>query len=189
MAERKVLIKYFPKNFDHERIVKRGRGKDKLMMVRNMLPMSLRCNTCHNYLYIGTKFNMRMEICNEEMYLGIKVFRFYFKCTTCYAEITFKTDPKNHDYVVETGATRNYEAIKDAQHAEKYLKKLKTDEKEGDSMKYLESRTYDSKREMDLMEALEDIKNLNKRQAIIDPEDLLKNLIYEEEQEEKFAEE
>ena len=129
MAERKVLIKYYPKNFNHELIVKRGRGKDKLMMVRNMLPMSLRCNTCANYLYIGTKFNMRMEICNEEVYLGIKVFRFYFKCTYCYAEITFKTDPKNHDYVVETGGTRNYEAIKDAQHAEKYMKKLKANEK------------------------------------------------------------
>jgi len=45
------------------------------------------------------------------------MFRFYFKCTTCYAEITFITDPKHHDYIVETGATRNYEAIKDAQHA------------------------------------------------------------------------
>lgn len=117
MAERKVLNKYFPKNFDHERIVKRGRGKDKLMIVRNMLPCSLRCNTCSNYLYIGTKFNMRMEICNDEVYLGIKVFRFYLKCTYCYADITFKTDPKNHDYVVETGGTRNYEPIKDAQQA------------------------------------------------------------------------
>lgn len=137
MAERKVLIKYFPKNFDHSRIVKRGRGKDKLMMVRNMLPMSLRCNTCANYLYIGTKFNMRMEICNEQTYLGIKVFRFYFKCTYCYGEITFKTDPKNHDYVVETGGTRNYQAIKDAQQAEIYLKRLKVHEKEENSMKYL----------------------------------------------------
>ena len=42
---------------------------------------------------------------------------------------------------------------------------------------------------MELMEALEDIKNLNKRQAVIDPEDLLKNLIYEEEEEEAFDEE
>jgi hypothetical protein len=97
--------------------VKRGRGKDKLMMVRNMLPMSLRCNVCANYLYIGTK-----------------VFRLYFKCTYCYGEVTFKTDPKNHDYVVKKGGTRNYEAIKDAQHAEKYLKRLKVNEKEENSM-------------------------------------------------------
>ena len=48
-------------------------------------------------------------------------------------------------------------------------------------MKYLQNKSYDSKREMELMEALEDIKNLNKRQAVIDPEDLLKNMIYEEE--------
>jgi hypothetical protein len=45
-------------------------------------------------------------------------------------------------------------------------------------MKYLENKTYDSKREMELMEALDDIKSLNKRQATIDPEDLLKNMFY-----------
>ena len=56
-------------------------------------------------------------------------------------------------------------------------------------MKYLENKSYDSKREMELMEALEDIKNLNKRQAVIDPEDLLQNLIYEEEEEERMDEE
>lgn len=156
------------------------------MNVRNMLPMSIRCNTCGNYLYIGTKFNMRMEICNDETYLGIKVFRFYFKCTTCYGEISFKTDPKNHDYVVETGGTRNYEPLRDAQQAGKLLKSMAKNEKEGDSMKYLESKTYDSKREMQLMEALDDIKSLNKRQAIIDPEDLLKNMFYEDEMNEKF---
>ena len=148
MAERKVLVKYFPKNFDPERLVKRGRGKDRLMNVLNMLPMSLRCNTCSNYLYIGTKFNMRMEICNDEMYLGIKIFRFYLKCTFCYAEITFKTDPKNHDYVVETGGTRNYDPHRDALQAENLLRKLKVEEEEGNSMKSLENKTYDSKREM-----------------------------------------
>lgn len=72
---------------------------------------------------------MRMEICNDEVYLGIKVFRFYLKCTYCYADITFKTDPKNHDYVVENGGTRNYEPVKDAQQAEKLLKKMKINEK------------------------------------------------------------
>jgi hypothetical protein len=36
---------------------------------------------------------------------------------------------------------------------------------------------------MELTETLEEIKNLNKRQGIIDPEDLLKNIIYLEEEE------
>jgi len=44
---------------------------------------------------------MRRETVWNENYLGIRIHRFYFKCTYCYAEITFKTDPKNHDYVVE----------------------------------------------------------------------------------------
>lgn len=87
-----------------------------------------------------------MEICNDEMYLGIKIFRFYLKCTFCYAEITFKTDPKNHDYVVETGGTRNYDPHRDALQAENLLRKLKVEEEEGNSMKSLENKTYDSKR-------------------------------------------
>ena len=39
------------------------------------------------------------------------------------------------------------------------------------------------------MEALEDIKNLNKRQAVIDIEDLLKDLLYREQVEDGFDEE
>ncbi len=42
---------------------------------------------------------------------------------------------------------------------------------------------------MELTETLEEIKHLNKRQGIIDPEDLLKNIIYLEEEEEKVNEE
>ena len=37
------------------------------------------------------------------------------------------------------------------------------------------------------MEALDDIKNLNKRNALIDPEDLLNNLFVEEEEDKKFS--
>jgi hypothetical protein len=44
---------------------------------------------------------MRMEECKGEDYLGILRYRFFVKCRTCANEMSFKTDPKNHDYVVE----------------------------------------------------------------------------------------
>ena len=93
------------------------RSEDKQMKVRMMLPMSVRCNTCGTFLYKGTKFNTRMEDVRGEDYLGIKIFRFYYRCTACSAEFCMKTDPKNADYVVEGGATRNYEPWREKEAA------------------------------------------------------------------------
>lgn len=154
-----------------------------------MLPMSVRCNTCGNFLYIGTKFNMRKETCNDEDYLGIKIFRFYFKCSRCYAEITMKTDPKNHDYVCEHGATRNYEPWRDIQHAENVLR-AKRQLEDSDAMKNLENKTYDSKREMDILDALEEVRQLNRRLSKVNHEELLlKTLSKYDDKDEKEREE
>ena len=73
-----------------------------------MPPFSMRCETCGHYIYKGTKFNARKEYAKGEAYYSIKIYRFYIRCPTCSAEITFKTDPKNTDYVCEFGATRNF---------------------------------------------------------------------------------
>ena len=110
MGERKVMNKYFPPDFDHTKIPKQERSKvEKIkerFVVRMMLPMSVRCQTCGEYMYKGKKFNSRKENVEgpDGDYLGIQIFRFYFKCVTCSAEFTIKTDPKNMDYVVEGGA-------------------------------------------------------------------------------------
>jgi len=41
-----------------------------------MLPMSVRCNTCGNFMYKGTKFNCRMEDVQGENYLVRKGAKF-----------------------------------------------------------------------------------------------------------------
>ena len=56
MGERKVINKYFPPDFDPAKI---PRGKKANLnpnfVVRMMLPMSVRCNTCGEYMYKGKK--------------------------------------------------------------------------------------------------------------------------------------
>ncbi len=168
MAERKVLNKYYPPDFDPAKIRRfEKKTARKISNVRMMLPMSVRCSTCGNYMYLGTKFNMKVEAVSEDDYLGIKVHRFYFKCTRCYAQVSFKTDPKNHDYVSEWGASRNHEPWKDMLMAEEEFKEVKKSEMKEDAMRSLEYRTYDSKREMDILDAIDQTKNINRREAIL----------------------
>jgi len=128
-----------------------------------MAPFSMRCNTCGEYIYKGKKFNARKETVNGEDYYGIKIFRFYIKCTLCSAEITFKTDPKNTDYAAEHGASRNFEPWREEAEVEEVDRLAKLEEEENNPMKVLENRTTDSKREMDILDALQDIRARNAR--------------------------
>ncbi|XP_015924689.1 splicing factor YJU2 [Parasteatoda tepidariorum] len=174
MSERKVLNKYYPPDFDPSKIPRLRLSRDRQYTVRLMAPCNMRCKTCGEYIYKGKKFNARKETVQNEEYLGIKIFRFYIKCTRCLAEITFKTDPENADYIVEHGATRNFQALKLAEEAAaKEAKELEEEEK-GNPMKLLENRTKASKQEMELMENLEELKDLNQRHAKVDLEKLLK---------------
>lgn len=100
-----------------------------------MMAMSVQCQTCGVFIYKGTKFNMRKEDILGETYLGIQVFRFYFRCPKCAAEITFKTDPKGADYIVEHGATRTAEPFRLQAQAERDFKQQREEEEEGDAMK------------------------------------------------------
>lgn len=57
-------------------------------------------------------------------------------------------------------------------------------------MKNLENRTYDSRREMDILDALEEVRHLNKRLAKVNFDELiLKTLSKYEDQEEKVKDE
>ncbi|KIJ17070.1 hypothetical protein PAXINDRAFT_175677 [Paxillus involutus ATCC 200175] len=163
MSERKVLNKYFPPDFDPSLIPRRKGPKNSQQVVRLMAPFSMRCNTCGEYIYKGKKFNARKETVDGEDYYGIKIFRFYIKCTLCSAEITFKTDPKNTDYTAEHGASRNFEPWREERVVEEEDRLARLDEEENNPMKALENRTVDAKREMDILDALQDIRAKNAR--------------------------
>lgn len=132
-----------------------------------MLPMTIQCNTCGEFIYRGKKFNARKETVLNENYLGIRIFRFYVKCNACSAELVFKTDPKNSDYIAEVGCTRNFEPWQQVKTAEAELKNEK-DLAEKDVMKKLENRTQSSKNEMEVLDALEEMMEMNQRQAAPD---------------------
>ncbi|XP_064136380.1 splicing factor YJU2 isoform X1 [Loxodonta africana] len=190
MSERKVLNKYYPPDFDPSKIPKLKLPKDRQYVVRLMAPFNMRCKTCGEYIYKGKKFNARKETVQNEVYLGLPIFRFYIKCTRCLAEITFKTDPENTDYTMEHGATRNFQAEKLLEEEEKRVQKEREDEELNNPMKVLENRTKDSKLEMEVLENLQELKDLNQRQAHVDFEAMLRqHRLSEEERQQQEQEE
>ncbi|XP_033217279.1 splicing factor YJU2 [Belonocnema kinseyi] len=173
MSERKVLNKYYPPDFDPSKIPRMKLARNRQYTVRLMAPFNMRCKTCGEYIYKGKKFNARKEDVEGDDYLGIRIYRFYIKCTRCLQEISFKTDPKNTDYEIEAGASRNFMALKMAEEQAQREEDEEREEEATNPMKLLEKRTQQSKHELELLESLEELKDLNRRQQTIDYEQML----------------
>ncbi|XVE92347.1 hypothetical protein REPUB_Repub01dG0089300 [Reevesia pubescens] len=136
MGERKDSNKYYPSEFDPSKLPKVRRPKNQQMKVQMMLPMSIFCNSCGNYIYKGTKFNSRKENAISE------------------------TDTQNSNYIVKSGATRNFEPWRAEDEEVEKEKQKRESEEMRDAMKSLENRTLDSKREMDILAALDEMKSM-----------------------------
>ncbi|XP_791492.3 splicing factor YJU2 [Strongylocentrotus purpuratus] len=173
MSERKVLNKYYPPEFDPAKIPKLKLAKERQYTVRIMAPFNMQCKVCNEYIYKGKKFNAKTENVHNENYLGLRIYRFYIRCPRCISEVVFKTDPQQTDYTLEQGAIRLFEAAKLYQAAEEKEKK-QAEEDATNPMKVLENRTKDSKLEMEVMENLEELRELNMRQGTINYEEILK---------------
>nr|CAG4636598.1 EOG090X0G3U [Eubosmina coregoni]SVE70129.1 EOG090X0G3U [Eubosmina coregoni] len=173
MSERKVLNKYYPPDFDPSKIPRVRQAKNRQFTVRLMAPFNMKCTTCGEYIYKGKKFNARKEDVENETYLGIRIYRFYIKCTRCLSEISFKTDPQSTDYVVEAGATRNFMAFKLAEEQAIREMEAEKEEERTNPMKLLENRTKASRGEIETVEALEELKELNKRKVIVNFDSML----------------
>lgn len=176
MSERKVLNKYIPPNFDPSLIPKTKLPKDRQHVVRLMAPFSMRCNTCHEYIYKGRKFNARKETVAGEKYLTFNIYRFYIRCPMCASEITFKTDPEHEDYTCEHGAKRNFEPWRQEQTEIEEIKRKRIEEEEENPIKALENRTADSKKEIEILDALDEIRAINAMHQQIDTDELLRTI-------------
>lgn len=177
MGERKVTNKYYPPDFDPSVVPKRTRirGPGVQIKIRFMLPMSIQCLTCGEYMYRGKKFNAKKEDMQgpDGDYLGIRKYRFYLRCVSCCSEICIRTDPKNSDYIMERGASRNFEPWKQESEAGRRIAEIQRGEVEQDIMASLEERTKESKREMEVLDALQEIQDLNSRASKVDTKQIL----------------
>lgn len=180
MGERKVLNKYYPPDFDPAKLPKLELTKERQYVVRLMAPFTMRCLTCGNYVYKGKKFNSRKETSVGEKYLGIQIYRFYIRCPQCLSEISFKTDPKNTDYVIDNGAYRTFQAERIAEMEEERVVQEKEEDEANNPMLALENRTKESRMEMDVLDALEEIRDYNARNAQVKFEDLMEKHLEDE---------
>jgi hypothetical protein len=157
MGERKGFQTYISPDFDPALVQKKVKKKsgDSRIDVRLAIPFSMTCTACNEFMYKGRKFNAKKETVIGETYLGLKIFRFYIKCTRCSNHITFKTDPKEGSYVCEKGSTRNFELYREEQAAAE-VEKEKAEAVELDPMQALENKTMTNQAELDAIDALEE---------------------------------
>jgi hypothetical protein len=165
MAERKVQNRYIPPDFDPTKLPRGKRSEQGRMEIRMMLPFSVQCIACGNFMVRGSKFNSKKEDVAGEVYLGMKIFRFIMKCSQCNALFSIKTDPKNADYAMEFGASRNFELWRDSRDALAAAAEKKETEEEVDPMRALEHRTEESRRQIEIIEELEGLRDLRASQA------------------------
>lgn len=188
MGERKVLNKYYPPDLDNWKPPKLELPKDRQYVVRLMAPFTMRCVTCGNHVYKGKKFNARKETVLNEKYLGLPIFRFYIRCPVCLSEITFKTDPESTDYVAEHGAYRTFQAGNIAIKAAEQKQQEKEEEEANNPMLALENRTKESRREMDIIDVLEEIRDVNSQHEGVTFDQLMEKHLERERKEEEEEE-
>ena len=108
-----------------------------------------------------------------------QVLRFYMRCSACSAEITFKTDPGNSSYTVEQGATANWTPWQPGGGGEGGSGGPSSlvapdapppTDADGDAMAALEARVAASKRELDLLDAVDELRARAAARAALAPD-------------------
>lgn len=171
MGERKVQAKYYPPDFDPSLVPRAKKKRPNEDAVRFMLPMSVRCESCGEFMGTGLKFNARKSFTGDN-YLGIRIFRFKMRCKGCPASFSIRTDPKNSDYECESGVRRNFEPWREAEQLQQKADEERSEQNKS-AIEVLESKTQDAKQEMEELDALDHIKSVNAKRAKINVDDVL----------------
>lgn len=85
--------------------VSKPAGKAAAPKVRLMIPFTMKCTLCGNYIPKRRKFNARKEVA-PETYLGAKIYRFHVNCPGCAGDIVFRTNPRDGDYLPDTNCAK-----------------------------------------------------------------------------------
>lgn len=110
------MNKYYPPDFNPleaeaslRKTAKKLKTKQRdVITIRLMTPFSIRCTKCSEYIPQSRKFNGKKEVLPERYLETIKIYRLSIKCPRCNNMISFRTDPKSSDFVMECGGVRNY---------------------------------------------------------------------------------
>lgn len=146
MSERKAINKWYPPDYDPLKVPKKETSRNaNNNKVRLMLPFSMKCLQCNEYISARRKFNARKETTTEK-YMGFKIIKFHFKCPRCSNSIVFRTDPALAGFAPVEGGVRNHESlakepkIKPMETEDEILARLEKEEEESRMYKEQQER-------------------------------------------------
>ncbi|CCF57973.1 hypothetical protein KAFR_0D03250 [Kazachstania africana CBS 2517] len=182
MSERKALNKYYPPDYDPIAAEKAARKMSKSLKnikkdsvtIRLMTPFSMTCSVCSEFISKSRKFNGKKELLPNKYLEKIKVYKFTIRCPRCTNSISFRTDPKSADYVMESGGIRSYVKRKEEEFKSKEESVDETLERLAKRNEEEEENTSEKNTGDDKMEVLE--QRLAKLQKTQEDEAEIENL-------------
>ncbi|CAB3405276.1 unnamed protein product [Caenorhabditis bovis] len=117
MGERKGQNFYYPPDFDYKKhkslnsyhgthaLRERAKKIDQgILVIRFEMPFNIWCLGCHNHVGMGVRYNAEKR--KVGMYYTTPLHEFRMKCHLCDNYYVIRTDPKNFDYELVEGCTR-----------------------------------------------------------------------------------
>jgi coiled-coil domain-containing protein 130 len=140
----------------------RARKLDQgILIVRFEMPYNIWCDGCKNHIAQSNRYNAEKK--KVDMYFSTPVHEFKMKCHLCDNHFVIRTDPKNLDYVIISGARRKEQRWNMAEN-EQIVTEEKSDIKRLsiDPMFSLEHEVNDKEKMVKLAPTLRELEEVRK---------------------------